>query len=267
METSVVRGRAFNAHDAAGSPRVVVINETLAQRLFPNRDAVGERMRLDSKDGPEVQVIGIAKNAKYAYWAEPPQLALWTPFAQDYSSRMFVEVRTKGDPAAITASVSAQVHALDADMPIFRISTMDAYYRDRAMLGPRIIAQIVSATGLMGLVLAMIGLYGVVAYAVSRRTREIGIRMAIGARPVDVIRMVLGQGATFTVAGLAIGLAIAIPLLAARVLQTFAIGVSPHDPWILIGIPAILAAVMIAACWIPARRAARVDPITALRQE
>jgi len=267
METSVVRGRVFNAQDAAGSPRVVVINETLAQRLFPNRDAVGQRMRLDSKDGPEAQVIGIAKNAKYAYWAEPPQLALWTPFAQDYSSRMFVEVRTKGDPAAITASVRDQVRQLDPDMPIFRISTMDAFYRDRAMLGPRVIAQVVSATGLMGLVLAVIGLYGVVAYAVSRRTREIGIRMAIGAQPADVLRMVLGQGAAFTAAGLAIGLAIAIPLLAAGVFQTFVIGVSPFDPSIVIGIPAILAVVMIAACWIPARRAARVDPITALRQE
>ena len=267
METPLVRGRAFNAHDTAGSPRVVVINELLAQRLFPSRDAVGQRMRLDKQDGPEVQVIGIAKNAKYLYWAEAPQLALWTPFAQDFNSKMFVEVRTAGDPAALTATVRDQVRALDRDMSIFRISTMDAFYRDRAMLGPRIIAQIVGATGVMGLVLAVIGLYGVVAYAVSRRVREIGIRMAIGARPADVLRMVLGQGATFTVIGLAIGLAIAIPLLAAGLFQTFAVGVSPYDPSILIGIPAILAAVMIAACWIPARRAARVDPITALRQE
>jgi predicted permease len=267
METPLVSGRAFNSHDTASSPRVVVINETLAQRLFPNRDAVGQRMRLDKQDGPEVQVIGVTKNARYLYWAEPPQMALWTPFNQDYSSKMFVEVRTAGDPAAMTAVVRDQVRALDRDMSIFRISTMDSYYRDRAMLVPRVIAQIVSATGLMGLVLAVIGLYGVVAYAVSRRVREIGIRMAIGARPADVLRMVLGQGATFTVAGLAIGLAIAIPLLAAGFFSTFVTGVSPYDPSILLGIPAILAAVMIAACWIPARRAARVDPITALRQE
>jgi predicted permease len=267
METSVVRGRAIDAHDTATSPRVAVVNETLAQRLFPNRDALGQRLRLGGKDGPEVQVIGIARNGKYAYWAEPPQLALWTPFTQEYSSRMVVEIRTAGDPAALTATVRDQVRALDRDMSIFRISTMDTYYRDRAMLGPRLIAQIVSATGVMGLVLAVIGLYGVVAYAVSRRVREIGIRMAIGARPADVLRMVLSQGGTFTVVGLAIGLAIAIPLLAAGVFQTFAVGVSPYDPSIVIGIPAILAAVMIGACWIPARRAARIDPITALRQE
>jgi macrolide transport system ATP-binding/permease protein len=267
MEVPLLRGRAINAHDTAASPRVVVINETLAQRLFPNRDAIGQRMRLDKSDGPEVQVIGVVKNAKYLYWAESPQIALWTPFAQDFRSKMFVELRTSGDPAALTATVRDQVRSLDRDMTIFRISTMDTFYRDRAMLGPRVIAQIVGATGLMGLVLAVIGLYGVVAYAVSRRVREIGIRMAIGARPADVLRMVLGQGATFTVAGLAIGLAIAIPLLAAGFFQTFVIGVSPYDPSILIGIPAILAMVMIAACWIPARRAARVDPITALRQE
>jgi predicted permease len=267
METPLVRGRTFDAHDTATSPRVVVVNETLAQRLFPNRDAVGQRMRLDGKDGPEVQVIGIAKTAKYMYWAEPPQLALWTPFAQDYRSKTYIEIRTAGDPAGLTATVRDQVRALDRDMSIFRISTMDTFYRDRAMLGPRLIAQIVSATGLMGLVLAIIGLYGVVAYAVSRRVREIGIRMAIGARPADVLRMVLSQGATFTAAGLAIGLAIAIPLLAAGVFSTFVLGVSPYDPSIVIGIPAILAAVMIAACWIPARRAARIDPITALRQE
>jgi predicted permease len=267
METPLVRGRGFSAHDVAGSPGVVIINEMLAQRLFPNRDALGQRMRLDRQDGPEVQVIGIAKNGKYAYWAEPPLAALWTPFAQDYNSKMFVEVRTKGDPAAITASVREQVHALDPNLSIFRISTMEMFYRDRAMLGPRLLAQVITTTGLMGLVLAVIGLYGVVAYAVSRRTREIGIRMAIGARPGDVLRMVVGQGATFTAIGLGVGLAIVIPVLARGFFQTFVIGVSPYDPAILIGVPAILAAVMIAACWIPARRAARIDPINALRQE
>jgi macrolide transport system ATP-binding/permease protein len=267
METPILRGRSFDSHDTATSPRVAIINETLAQRLFPNGDAVGRRMRLDRQDGPEVQVIGVARDGKYLYWAEPPQAGLWTAFAQDFDANMFVEIRTSGDPAAMAAAVRAQVRAMDADMPVFRISTMDAYYRDRAMLGPRVIAQIVSATGVMGLVLAVIGLYGVVAYAVSRRTREIGIRMAIGARPLDVLRMVLGQGVTFTTVGLAIGLAIAIPVLSGGFLKTFVIGVSPYDPSILVGIPAILAAVMIAACWIPARRAARVDPTKALRAE
>jgi macrolide transport system ATP-binding/permease protein len=267
METRILRGRAFDARDTAASPRVVIINEVLAKLLFPNRDAVGQRVRLDKDGKIEAQVIGIAKQAKYQYWAEPPTGAMWTPFAQEYNSSQFIEIRTAGDPTALISAVRDQVRALDPDLPIFRVTTMEDYYSQRAMLGPRVIAQIVTATGIMGLVLAVIGLYGVVAYAVSRRTREIGIRMAIGARPTDVLRMVLGQGATFTAFGLGIGLAIAIPVIAGSLLQSFVLGVSAHDPTILVGIPVILAAVMIAACWIPAARAARTDPNLALRQE
>jgi ABC-type antimicrobial peptide transport system permease subunit len=150
-------------------------------------------------------------------------------------------------------------------MPIVNLSTMAGNFEARAMLGPRLIAQIVTAIGLVGLLLSVIGLYGVVAYAVGRRTREIGIRMAIGARPADVLRMVLGQGLTFTAIGIALGLAIA--LSSGRFVQNFAVGVNPHDPLILIGVPAILAAVMMAACWLPARKASRVDPTLTLRQD
>jgi predicted permease len=267
METPMVRGRAFDSRDTATSPRVVVINRKLAERMFPNRDALGERMRLDRKDGPEVQVIGVAKTTKYMYWAEDPQPAMWLPYSQDYNSNQYVEIRTAGDPAAMTAAIRAEVRALNPDIPVLRVSTMSEFLHDRAMLGPRIIAQIVTATGLMGLLLAVIGLYGVVAYAVTRRTREIGIRLAIGARPADVLKMVLGQGMAFTAAGLVVGLVIAVPVLHMEFFHSFASHVSPYDPSILIGIPVILAAVMIAACAIPARRASRVDPTRALRQE
>jgi ABC-type antimicrobial peptide transport system permease subunit len=142
---------------------------------------------------------------------------------------------------------------------------MEWFYDARAMLGPRLTMQTVTAVGLMGLLLAVIGLYGVVAYAVSRRTREIGIRMAIGANPRDVMRMILGQGLVFTAIGVGVGLGIAF--FASRVLAGFVIGVSPRDPAIFLSVPVILAAVMIAACWLPARRAARIDPTLALRQE
>jgi macrolide transport system ATP-binding/permease protein len=265
METRIVRGRAFSEHDTAASPRVAIVNETLAARAWPNRNPIGQRMRLDGPKGPTVEVAGVAKNGKYLYWAEPQQAALWMPFAQEYSSQMKVIARTQGDPAAMTALARADVRAIDPDMPIVSLNTMAGFYNERAMLGPRLIAQIVTAIGLVGLLLAIIGLYGVVAYAVSRRTREIGIRMAIGARPPDVLRMVLGQGLTFIAIGVALGIAIA--LAAGGFLQNFVVGVSPRDPSILIGVPAILAAVMLAACWLPARRASRVDPIRALRQE
>ena len=267
METGIVRGRAFDSRDTAASPRVVIVNEFLAKKLFPNRDPLGQRVRLDRDEKTIAQIVGIAKQGKYQYWAESPTGAAWTPFTQEYSAGQFVEVRTAGDPAALTTAVRDQVRALDPDLAIFRVSTMEDYYTNRAMLGPRLIAQIVTATGVMGLIIAVIGLYGVVAYTVSRRTREIGIRMAIGARPADVQRMVLSQGMTFTAIGLGIGLAIAIPVLAGQMLQGFVTGVSAHDPAILIGIPAILAAVMVAACWIPAARAARTDPTRALRIE
>ena len=265
MEMPVLRGRAFDARDTAASPHVVVVNEELANRLWPGRDPIGQRLRLDSAQAPEAHVIGVTKTTKYTYWAETPQMAAWVPFSQDDQSHVVVEVRTAGNPAEMAGLARAQVRLLDPDMPIVRISTMTSYYEDRFMLGPRILVQMVTGVGAIGLLLAVIGLYGVVSYAVSRRTREIGIRMAIGARPGDVLRMVLGQGLTFTAAGVAIGIALALP--ASKFLQTFAVGVSTHDPEIVLSVAAILTSVMIAACWIPARRASRVDPTRALRQD
>jgi macrolide transport system ATP-binding/permease protein len=266
METKIVRGRGFDSRDTAKSPRVAVINETLAGKLFGKNDPIGRRFRLDSADGPELQIVGMAKQGLYTYWAEPALEAVWTPFSQDYSSQMYVEMRTTADPASLAAVVREQVRALDPDMPIFRISTMANFFHDRAMLGPRLIAQIVTATGVMGLFMAVIGLYGVVAYAVSRRTREVGIRLAIGATPACVMRMVLKQGAVFTAVGLAIGLALVIPL-ARNVVPNFVVGTNPLGAIVLLGVPALLAAATMAACWIPARRAAKIDPTRALRQE
>ena len=222
-------------------------------------------MRLDGPKGPLVQVAGVAKDAKYLYWAESPQSVVWTPFSQEYNSQMKVLVRTEGDPAAMAARVREDVRALNADIPIVNLNTLAAYYEDRAMFPPRLIAKMVTTIGLVGLLLAIIGLYGVVTYSVSRRTREIGIRMAIGARPDSVLRMVLSQGLTFTAIGVVLGITVA--LLTSRFLQMFLVGVSPYDPLILTGVPAVLAAVMLAACWLPARRASRVDPIRALRQD
>jgi predicted permease len=266
METKIVRGRAFDSRDTAQSPRVAVINELLAHKLFGKDDPIGRRFRLDSADGPELQVIGVAKQGIYTYWAESAQEAVWTAFSQDYSSQMYIEMHTAGDPGTFAPVVREHVRGLDPDMPIFRISTMAAFFHDRAMLGPRLIAQIVSATGVMGLFMAVIGLYGVVAYAVSRRTREIGIRMAIGATPGRVLWLVLNQGAILTAIGLAIGLALVIPI-ARNFVPSFVVGVQPLGALVLLGVPGLLAAATMAACWIPARRAARVDPTRALRTQ
>jgi predicted permease len=265
METRILRGRSFDARDTASSPRVAIINDTVAKELFPNRDALGAQMRLDNEKGPLVQIIGIAKTGTYLYWVEPPQQFIWMPSTQEYSSQATLHVRTQGDPTAMTGPIRAAVRAINPDMPVFSVRSMEAFYDARAMLGPRLTMQLVTATGLIGLLLAVIGLYGVVAYAVSRRTREIGIRMAIGARPGDVRRMILGQGLVFTAIGVGVGLAIAF--FASRVVAGFVLGVSAHDPAIFLSVPVILAVVMMAACWLPARRASRIDPTLALRQE
>jgi predicted permease len=266
METRMVRGRAFDSRDTAKSPRVAVINEVLARKLFGARDPIGQQFRLDSNDGAELQVVGVAKQGIYTYWAEPPQEAVWTPFSQDFSSQMYIEMRTADNSGALAAIVRERVHALDAGMPIFRISTMESFFHDRAMLGPRVIAQIVAVTGAMGLFMAVIGLYGVVAYAVSRRTREIGIRLAVGATPARIVRMVLNQGVIFTAIGLTVGIAVSIPI-ARNVIPNFVVGTDPLGALVLLGVPALLAAATMGACWIPARRAAKVDPTKALRQD
>lgn len=265
MESPLVRGRAFDERDTATSPKVAMVNEDLAKRMWPNRDPIGQRFRLDRADSTEFQVIGVTKNEKYLYWAEPQQSAVLLPYSQNFQSHLVVEMRTEGDPAAMGAMARAQVRTLDPDMPVVRMQTMAEFYHDRFMLGPRLLAQMVTGIGLVGLLLAVIGLYGVVGYAVRRRTREIGIRMAIGARPADMLRMVLGQGLAMTVVGVVIGIGLA--MTAGRLVQNFAVGTSVHDPVVLVTVPLILAAVMLAACWTPALRASKVDPVLALRQE
>jgi macrolide transport system ATP-binding/permease protein len=265
METKILRGRAFDTRDTASSPRVVIVNEVVAKKLFPNRDALGAQMRLDKGDGPVVQIVGIAKTGTYLYWAEPPQPFMWMPFTQDYEPQVTLHVRTAGDPTAMAGAIRDTVRTINPDMPVFGVRSMEAFFDARAMLGPRLIMQLVTATGLMGLLLAVIGLYGVVAYAVSRRTREIGIRMAIGANPGDVLRMILRQGLVFTVIGVGVGLVLAFFM--SRAIAGFMVGLSPHDPAIFLSVPVVLALVTVTACWLPARRASRIDPTITLRQE
>ncbi len=269
-EAPLLRGRAFDSRDTAQSPRVAVINEHLAAKMWPGddgkgRDAIGKRFHLDDANGPLYTVIGITRDTRYIYWAEPQESFVWTAFAQEYNPHMVVEIRTSGDPAAFASAARDAVRSVDPGMPIFKTSTMQSFFDDRVMLGPRLLAQIITTIGLLGLLLAVIGLYGVVSYGVSRRTREIGIRMAIGARPADVLRMVLGQGMIFTAIGVVIGVSLA--LAAGGYLKDFVVGASPKDLSALLGVPMLLAAVMAAACLIPARRAARVEPTRALRQE
>ncbi len=263
LHIPLVRGRMFDTGDAPRSTKVAMVNETMAQLYWPNRDAVGKRIQLDDKQ--VLEVVGIVKTIKYRDISEPAIPFLYLPFAQQYSSFTTLQVETEKDPAALAAPVVAQIRALDPEMPVYDVQTLEHFFKEGALYGNRLVTQVVSTIGLFGVLLAVTGLYGVIAYSVSRRTREIGIRMAIGADPGNVARLVLRQGLTLTLTGATIGLALA--LAASKLLASLLAGISPRDPLVYFLAPTLLAAVSLLACYVPARRAARVDPMEALRHD
>jgi predicted permease len=260
----ILRGRGFRESDTSTAPRVAVVNQELANRYWPNRDAIGKRFRLEDAKGPWVQVVGVAKTSKYEWVGEPPTPFLYLSFAQHPSSHMVLVAQSFGDAAALVAPLREMVRGLDANQPVYDVRTMADVFETRAIATPNLIIQTVGAMGLIGLLLAMVGLYGLMAYSVARRTREIGIRMAIGADRGSVERMVLRQGFILAITGLAIGLAASF---AAETGVNAVFSSTGRDPLAyLIVAPALLAVTMLAA-WAPARRAAKVDPMRALREE
>ena len=262
MQIPIVKGRAFDSRDQPSSPRVAIINEVMARNYWPDRDAIGGLLHVEGKT---LEVVGIAKTIKYRDAAEQPLPFLYLPLSQQYSSFMTLHVEAERDPEAIAAPVLAQIRGLDAGMPVSDVQTLEHFFKEGALFATRLIVQVVTAIGLLGLLLAVTGLYGVIAYSVSRRTREIGIRVAIGADPGNVARLVLQQGVRLTLIGTAIGLALA--LAASKLLANLLTAVSARDPLVYLLTPVLLAAVSLLACYVPARRAARVDPIEALRQD
>ena len=265
MGLTILRGRGFTADDTADRPNVAVVNEPFAEHYWPNEDPVGKRFRL-ARDGAWVQVVGLAKTSKYLFIAEPPTEFLYFPYRQRRPDVMVMLVQTAGDPAGLAGPMREMVHRLDGTLPIYNVRTMEEFYRMRATSIFNVLITTVGAMGLMGLGLAIVGLYGLVAYAVSRRTREIGIRMAIGADPAAVLKMVLRHGLVLASVGLAIGLAASVgagQLLAAA----FPSGDDRRDLGALAIVVPIVLAVTFIATYVPARRAARTNPLLALRQE
>jgi predicted permease len=265
MKMPIIRGRAFTAADRADSRPVAIVNEAFAQKYWPNQNAVGKRLRLKDKNGPLAEVVGLTKTSRYIFISEPPFPFVYLPYAQNFSSHMSVFVETAGDPAEIAAPLRAVVRSLDANMPVYNARTMSNLYQQRTVGVLLMILQLVSTLGLLGLALALIGLYGLIAYSVSRRTQEIGIRMALGAHRSDVLRMILGQGFVLSMIGVAIGLAASIGVR--RFLAIGLIGIGSTNPAVLLIVPLALILVTLAACYLPARRASQVDPIRALRWE
>jgi putative ABC transport system permease protein len=265
MGIGIVRGRPFGPGDVDGSPRVVIVNEAMAKKYWPSRDAIGATVTLAAKTPVKAQVVGIARTSKTRDVTEPPQPFLYLPLEQSTQTGMALFVETDGDPAALSSAVRGQVRGLDPNQPIHDVRTMASHFEQQALWGVRLIAEVIGAVGIIGLALSVLGLYGVMAYSVSQRTREIGIRMAVGASEWRVLGMVLRQGATLTAVGVAVGFA--LTLASSTVVGGLLNGVNPRDPAIYAAALTVLCAVTLAAAYVPARRAAKVDPQHALRCE
>ncbi len=264
MGIPVMRGREFTSRDRAGAQRVVMINETLARRLWPGEDPIGKRLRLGGPSGPEAEVIGLAGDGKYATIGENARPYIYQPLLQSYSSKMTLVVRTTGNPEALSAAIRERIQSLDPNLPVAQITTL-AGQVDFALFPARLGAALLGAFGLLALGLAATGIYGVIAYSVSQRTQEFGIRMALGADGADVRRLVLREGLKVVLIGVTAGLALS--LAAARLIAGFLYGVGANDPLTFVGVALLLTAVALLACYLPARRATKVDPMVALRVE
>ena len=265
VKMAVIRGRGFTAADKAGTRRVAVVNEEFAHAYWPKQDPIGKRFRLNDSKGPWVEVVGLTRTSRYFFIAEPPMKFLYLPFAQEQNSRMSLIVETFADPAAIATPLRAVVRSLDPNQPIYNVRTFSSFYEQRAISVAMTLMQVVATMGLLGLTLALIGLYGLIAYSVSRRTQEIGVRMAIGADKTVVLKMVLRQGLVLVLAGIAVGGAISV--VVARMLAIGLAGLGTPSPITYVVVPIALLVTTLAACYIPARRASLIDPIRALRYE
>jgi putative ABC transport system permease protein len=265
MNTGIVHGRAFTTADTDASRRVAIVNQAFADSYWPHEDPIGKRLRLTAQ-GPWLEVVGITGTGKYLFIGEAPTRFLYLPFAQNQRTAMSLLVETTSpDAAPLAAPLREAVKAIDADQPVFNVRTVSGFYQTRAIAVLLRTAQLVGALGLLGLTLALIGLYGLVAYSVARRTREIGIRMAIGAGRPAVLKMILRQGLMLSIAGVAVGSVASF--LIARVLKAALVGLGTPNPAIYVIVPIALVGLTIAASYIPARRASLVDPLSALRYE
>jgi predicted permease len=262
LRVPLARGRGFDEGDRAGAPQVAVVNEAFAARFWPGQDPIGKRLT-SFRRAQSIEVVGVARDGKYLTLTEPPRPYIYRPYLQAYED-MTLHVRTTGDVAAMIPLLRREIGALDDRVPILTLASMESQTAF-ATLPQRIAASLLGACAVLALLLAGVGLYGVVAYAVSRRTREIGIRMALGAARGAVVRMVLQGSMKLVVIGLAIGFVLSVAV--GRAVGFFLGGVSPADPIALLGGPIVLVVSAFVACWLPARRAANIQPTRALREE
>jgi predicted permease len=264
MQIPVVRGREFSAADRRQSQRVAVVNRAFARRFFGDSTVIGERVHVGAPKGVWVEIVGLVGDTAQTSLVTPPPPLLYMPYAQrPFWITSFV-VRTLRDPETLSAALRKEVVSMAPDVPVLAVEPMDALLR-RSYVSSRHRTLLLVLFGGLAALLAAIGIHGLVAYAVAKRTNEIGIRLALGAHPAQVRRSVIGQGMRLAMAGIGIGLAIS--LAATHLLATLLYGVSSTDPITFAGVVGLLVLVTLIACYLPARHATRVDPLTALRCE
>ena len=259
-----LRGRDFTDQEEKPEHRVAIVNETFAKKFFPGQDPIGKRFNFSGADKPFWEIIGVCGDGKYNSLGEEPKAALFRPQLRDYSTAVSMVARTKGDPKTVLAAMQREMRNLDPTLPLYGMKTLKDHMKI-PLFPAKIAAGALGSFGVLALVLAAVGIYGVMSYVVAGRTREIGLRMALGAQSGNVRSLILRQGMTLALIGSVIGLAIAFG--ATRLLKSVLYGVSASDPITFLGVTLLLATVALLACWIPARRATRVDPMIALRAE
>jgi putative ABC transport system permease protein len=260
----VIEGRDFTMQDDKEESRVVIVNETFARRFWPGQSAIGKRVRQGDPNNPFLQIVGVVKDSKYWTVSEDPQPFVYYPMVRNYDGDASIMVRASGNPESLIGAIRNEVRQLDPNLPVFDAKTMSEHMR-LSLFPLRTSAWVSGGFALVALMLAGLGIYGVMSYGVSQRTRELGIRMALGARGRDVMQLVIKRGMTLALIGLTIGLTGA--WLLTRLMTTILVGVSATDTVTFIGVPLLLGMVVFLACYFPARRATKVDPMVALRQE
>lgn len=266
MGVRLLLGRAIGEQDTETSPRVAVVNGMMARRLWPGQDPIGKRFFNNAEPDKPIEVVGVSRDGKYGWIFEDLRSYYFLPLTQNFSSLHALHVRTVGAPENLMLTVQKEIRALDPDLAVYDVMTMEqALQGGNGLFLINMGAAFAAALGGLGLVLALVGVYGVVAYASSQRTHEIGVRMALGAGKGDILKMILSQGFGLVVVGIIVGLAAAFGLT--RFIANMLFGITPADPLTFGGVALLLAAVALVACFIPAQRATRVDPMIALRYE
>jgi predicted permease len=264
LGVNLLQGRDFTEQDDETKPRVAVVNETFARRFWPNEAPIGKRFSFQGPQGPWIEVVGVIQDGKYFNLNEEPTPLVYTSLRQGGSGYLTIIARTSGDPQGVIAAIRREIFQLDATLPVFNVQTM-VEHMNSPLFPMRVAATMFTGFGLLALTLAAVGVLGVISYVVSQRTREIGIRVALGAAPSRIFRLVVGYGLLLTATGIVLGLA--FTFVVTQLLSSLLYDVSAIDPLTFAVVLSLLSSIALLACSVPAYKAMKVDPIYALRSK